>query len=166
MNLDINQVLLVGTLTTRPELKYTQSNIAIAKLRVTITELYRTAEGEQRESKSSHNVVVWGRKGENIVDQTNEGSRVFLKGKIQNRSYKDQYGNDKWVTEINAHTIFPLDETAPPASQVQRPQQVPQQTPQNVPEPTPETVVPPPAPANTVPDTRTYIPQGDDDLPF
>ncbi len=113
--ISVNKVLLIGSLEKDPELRYTSTNTAICQLRVVTTEAYVNRDGQQAESKSTHTVVVWGQRGERIKDQVRAGSWVHVEGSIRNRSYEDTSGNKKWVTEVNAQTIFPtsVDEGAP-----------------------------------------------------
>ena len=115
--LDVNKVLLIGSIDKEPVVRYTQNNTAICQLRVKTTERYTSREGEQRESFSTHTVVVWGQKGERIKDQLHINSRVYVEGNIRNRSYQDDSGNTKWVTEISAQTVFPLGGGAPAVQQ-------------------------------------------------
>lgn len=153
--LDVNNVLLIGSLDKEPELRYTQNNnVAICQLRVKTMEYFVTRDGEQRESSSTHTVSVWGQKGEKIKNQLHINSRVYVKGTLRNRSYQDESGNTKWVTEINAQTVFPLDGGEPAVQQGVQDSYVQPQAPSQ----------PPPAP-QPAPSTDA-TPPPDDDLPF
>ncbi len=113
--ISVNKVLLIGSLEKDPELRYTSNNTPICQLRVVTTEKYTSRDGQQIDAKSTHTVTVWGQKGERIKDQAQAGSRVYVEGSIKNRSYEDTSGNKKWVTEVNAQTVFslPVGEGAP-----------------------------------------------------
>ena len=121
MHLDVNQTILVGTLSEPPQLAYTANDTAMVKLRVSIKEPYRTKEGEQKESITTLTVIIWGSRGEDFAQTVGQGSRVFIKGKIENRSFKDNFGAQKWITQINANTFFALDITAPQTTGYQTP---------------------------------------------
>ena len=109
-DISINKVVLIGRLSRDPELRHTNSGTAICQLRVVTTESYVNREGDPGESRASHTVVVWGKRGEDMANRARTNTRVFVEGRIQNRSYENQQGETRWVTEINARTVFPLEE--------------------------------------------------------
>ena len=109
-DISINKVVLIGRLSRDPELRHTNSGTAICQLRVVTTESYVNREGDPGESRASHTVVVWGKRGEDIANRARTNTRVFVEGRIQNRSYENQQGETRWVTEINARTVFPMEE--------------------------------------------------------
>jgi len=107
--INVNKVVLIGSLEREPELRYTSNNTAILNLRVVTTESYVTRDGQVAESRATHSVIVWGQKGERLKDQLYANSRIFVEGSLRNRSYEDNTGNRKWITEINAQTAFPIN---------------------------------------------------------
>ena len=109
-DISINKVVLIGRLSRDPELRHTNSGTAICQLRVVTTESYVNREGDPGESRASHTVVVWGKRGEDMANRARTNTRVFVEGRIQNRSYETQQGETRWVTEINARTVLPLEE--------------------------------------------------------
>ncbi len=109
-DISINKVVLIGRLSRDPELRHLGSGTAICTLRVVTTESYVNREGDPGESRASHTVVVWGKKGEDMANRARTNTRVFVEGRIQNRSYENQQGETKWVTEINARTAFTLED--------------------------------------------------------
>ena len=109
-DISINKVVLIGRLSRDPELRHTANGTAICQLRVVTTESYVNREGDPGESRASHTVVVWGKKGEDMANRARTNTRVFVEGRIQNRSYENQQGETRWVTEINARTAFTLED--------------------------------------------------------
>ncbi len=108
-DINVNKVVLIGRIEEEPVLRHTQANTAICSFRVAVIETYLNRDGNPTESKSTHSVVVWGRKAEMLKNQAHANSRIFVDGSIRNRSYEDHEGNRKWVTEINAQNAFVLD---------------------------------------------------------
>jgi len=175
-NISVNKVLLIGVVDGVPDLRYTQTNRAVLNMRVVTSETYVNREGQTIESKSSHTVAVWGQKGENLKNQLHPNSRVMIEGRIRNRSYEDNTGQKKWVTEIDAQTAIALDvstqQASPPVSaqpqQTHHPSVPPQQPappPQQPPQSAPPQYQPPqqPAPAPEAPPSPVTP---EDDLPF
>ena len=191
-DISINKVVLIGRLSKEPELRHIASGTAICQLRVVTTESYVNREGNPVERRASHTVVVWGQKGEAIANQVHTNTRVFVEGRIQNRSYENQHGETKWITEIVASNAFALEQgggnygqPAPSGAYGQQqsggygqpsggytqppPSAPPQQQPGGasyVPEQPPPVQQPPTAPPATTDSSppTTIVP--DDDLPF
>ncbi len=177
-NISVNKVLLIGIVDGIPDLRYTQTNRAVLNMRVITSETYVNRERQTMESKSSHTVVVWGQKAENLKNQLQANSRVLIEGRIRNRSYEDSNtGQKKWITEIDAQTAISLDAStqqgsyAPPAQPQQTyhhsvpPQQAgPPQTPQSA--PTQYQPSPPPQQPTPAPEAPPSSVTPEDDLPF
>jgi single-strand DNA-binding protein len=101
----INKVILVGNLGQDPELKYTQNGKAVANFSLATFEKYRNKSGEMVENTEWHKIVCFDKLAENVTKHLEKGKRIFLEGKIQTRSWEDQDGNKKYVTEIIAREI-------------------------------------------------------------
>ena len=97
----VNKVILVGNLGQKPEMRYTQTNTAVATLSIATSESWKDKDsGEQREKTEWHRVVFFGRIAE-IADQyLKKGSQVYVEGKLQTRKWEDRDGNERWTTEI------------------------------------------------------------------
>src|SRR5262249_28613210 len=52
-----------------------------------------------------HNVIVWGKQGENCGKFLSKGRQVFVEGEIRSRSYDDKDGNKRYITEIIAQNV-------------------------------------------------------------
>ena len=97
----VNKVILVGNLGQKPEIRYTQTNTAVATLSIATSESWKDKDsGEQREKTEWHRVVFFGKLAE-IADQyLDKGSQLYIEGKLQTRKWQDKDGNDKYTTEI------------------------------------------------------------------
>lgn len=136
MSAGINRATLMGNLGEAPELRFTQSNTAVLKFRMATSESVRQDDGTFKDFTQWHNVVVWGKRGESLSKLLAKGSRIYVEGRIETRSY-DKDGEKGWVTEISAQNVILLDgkrpdessgdhsNAAPPAG-AQQPQSQPQ----------------------------------------
>lgn len=106
MVMDLNQVLLIGKAEQAPELKFTASGRAHCRLRVSTTEEWNQ-NGEKKSRTSWHNVVAWGQQAEACGVSVKKGTRVFVRGRIETRSYDDGT-QKKWITEILADQVIAL----------------------------------------------------------
>jgi len=95
-----NKVILAGNLGKDPELRYTPSGDAVATFSVATTERYKDRDGNKQEKTEWHNIVVWRQLAEMVAKWLKKGSKVYLEGKIQTRSYDVRDGDKKYITEI------------------------------------------------------------------
>ena len=104
-----NKAILIGRLGKDPELSYTQSGTARCKFSLATSESYTDSQtGERKEKTVWHNIIVWGKQGENADKYLRKGSRCAVDGKIDNRSYEKD-GQTRYITEIIAHRVTFLD---------------------------------------------------------
>ena len=96
----VNKVILLGNLGKDPEVRAIDNGRKVARFSLATTESYRNQQGERVENTEWHNVVFWGPVTEVIEKYLKKGNSVYIEGKISNRSYDDNDGVKKYVTEI------------------------------------------------------------------
>jgi len=102
----INKVILIGNLGRDPELKFTPSGVAVANFSMATSEEWKDKEtGEKKEQTEWHKIVVWRRLAEICGEYLKKGSKVYIEGKLQTRSWEDSDGVTKYATEVVAHTM-------------------------------------------------------------
>ena len=106
----INNVVLVGRLTKDPELKYTQSNIAVASFSLAVNRNFKDANGERE--TDFINCVIWRQQAENLANWAKKGALIGITGRIQTRSYENQQGQRVYVTEVVAENFQMLESRA------------------------------------------------------
>ena len=99
----MNKVTLVGRIGKDPELKYTPSGSAVCKFTVA-TDNGKDSNGEKR-VPDWHNIVVWEKQALNCAQYLKKGREVAIEGSIHTRSWDDQNGVKKYMTEIKAHNV-------------------------------------------------------------
>jgi single-strand DNA-binding protein len=105
----VNKVILLGNLGKDPEVKYTPSGTPVAKLAVATNERYKDKEGQWQDRTEWHNVVLWQRLAEIAGEYLKKGSKVYIEGKLQTRSWEDKQTNQKkYMTEIVANDLVLL----------------------------------------------------------
>lgn len=105
----LNKAMIIGRLGADPEVRYTQSNTAVANLSVATTEKYKDRNGELQENTEWHRVVAWGRLAEICQEYLKKGSLAYFEGPIQTREWEDKDGQKKYTTEIKALSMQMLD---------------------------------------------------------
>jgi single-strand DNA-binding protein len=104
----LNKVMLIGHLGADPELKYTQGNQAIMRLRLATTESYQTKNGERQQRTAWHSVVCWGRRGEALSKILVKGRAIYVEGRLDYQQWEDKEGVKRSKTEIVATDILLL----------------------------------------------------------
>lgn len=105
----LNKAMLIGRLGQDPEVRYTQSNTAVANFSLATNERYKDRNGEFQERTEWHRIVAWGRTAEICQEYLKKGSLVYIEGPIQTREWEDKDGQKKYTTEIKALTMQMLD---------------------------------------------------------
>ena len=97
----VNKVILVGNLGQKPEMRYTQTNTAVATLSIATSESWKDKDsGEQREKTEWHRVVFFGKLAEIAEQYLDKGSQIYVEGKLRTNKWQDKDGNDRYTTEI------------------------------------------------------------------
>lgn len=163
----INNVSLVGRLTKDPELRYTQTGVAVARFTLAVNRAFSNQQGEK--DADFITCVAWRKTAESLVNFMRKGSQVGVTGRIQTGSYDDKDGKRVYTTEVVASEIAFLESKSEQPQQPQQPQQQYQQPqqqyqqPMQPPQPPPMQQTPP---QYQQPQQYDYSPVSDDDLPF
>ncbi len=145
----LNKVLLIGNLGADPEIKYAPSGTAIANFNVATSENRKNRDGDWEEVTEWHRVVMFGRQAEICKDYLKKGSKIFIEGRLQTRSWEDQTGQKRYITEIVGNNMVMLDQKEQIITDdVPELHEVSSDSSDNIPEPTDD------------------LSKADDDLPF
>ncbi|NOR46264.1 MAG: single-stranded DNA-binding protein [Candidatus Delongbacteria bacterium] len=100
----VNKVFLIGNLGKDPDVKFTPSGVQIGKFSIATSERFKR--GDNWEEKTDwHNIVLFGRQAEYAGEYLKKGMTVFIEGKISTRTWDDENGVRKYITEINANSV-------------------------------------------------------------
>lgn len=115
----MNTIDIMGNLVKDPVVRNTKTGKVVAAFSVATHRNYTTPQGEQKQLTDYINVVVWGDLAVSCGQRLQKGSYVFVQGRQSTRSYDDQNGQKRWVTEVIASVVaLPL----PSTQQKQQPQ--------------------------------------------
>ena len=109
MSRSVNKTILLGNLTADPQVRYTGSGVAVASFSIATNESWKDADGNQQEKAEFHNIVAWKKLAEVCGQYLHKGSKVYVEGKLQYRTYDDKNGVKRYVTEIVIHEMLMLD---------------------------------------------------------
>ena len=100
MSGSVNKVILVGNVGRDPEVRRTQDNSPIVNLSIATSETWKK-NGERQERTEWHRVVIFNEHLAKVAeDYIRKGSKVYLEGQLQTRSWDDQSGVKRYTTEV------------------------------------------------------------------
>lgn len=104
----VNKAILIGNLGKDPETKHLDGGNAVCNFSLATSETFKNKQGEKVSKTQWHNIVMWGKLAEIADKYLKKGSKVYLEGKIETRSWDDKDGNKRYMTEIIADTMTML----------------------------------------------------------
>jgi single-strand DNA-binding protein len=97
----VNNVSLLGNVGKDPEIKSTPGGMIIATFSIATSDRSKDKDGNWQDKTEWHNLVAFQRTAEIIRDYVKKGSKLYVEGKIQTRSWDDKTsGEKKYRTEI------------------------------------------------------------------
>jgi single-strand DNA-binding protein len=100
-----NHTTIVGNLVEDPEVRFTNTGIAVTNLRVAVTQRVQH-DGQWRDGDTSFfKVNVWRGQAENLAESLTKGDRVMVTGRLRQRSWETPEGEKRSVAEIEAEEV-------------------------------------------------------------
>lgn len=99
----MNKVLLIGRLTKDPELRTTNSGLAVSSFSVAVNRTFKNKEGNY--DADFFNVSVFGKQAANVSKYCFKGNLIGIEGRLQNRSYDAQDGSKRYATDVIADRV-------------------------------------------------------------
>lgn len=105
--MSLNKVMLIGNVGKEPEVRHLDNNVTVATLTLATTERgYMLQNGTQVPERTEwHNVVFWRGLADVVEKYVHKGDKLYIEGKIRTRSYDDQNGQRRYITEIFADNM-------------------------------------------------------------
>ncbi|HBB56699.1 TPA: single-stranded DNA-binding protein [Patescibacteria group bacterium] len=103
--MNLNKAFIIGNLTRDPESRSLPSGASVASFSVATNRVWRDQQGQKKEEVQFHNVVVFGKQADSVVQYLKKGNSVLVEGRIQTRNWNAQDGSKKSRTEIVAERV-------------------------------------------------------------
>ena len=95
----VNKVILVGNLGRDAETKFTPGGQSVTKFSVATSRRWKDQQsGEWKEETNWSNVTLW--RAENLAPYLTKGTKVYVEGRLQTRSYEDKDGKKVYATDV------------------------------------------------------------------
>lgn len=102
----LNKVFLIGNLTRDPELRYTPSGIAVADLRIAVSQRFvNRSTNEQRNEVVFADVTVWGKQAEACGEYLSKGTSLFVEGRLQLDTWESKDGQRRSRLRVVAQRV-------------------------------------------------------------
>lgn len=102
-----SNVTLIGNLVDDPELRFTPSGVAMAKIRMAVNRRWRGQDGEWQENTSFFTGTIWRDQAEQAAESLQKGARVIVSGRLEQRSWETEQGEKRSVVEVQVDEIGP-----------------------------------------------------------
>ncbi len=106
--MDLNKAMIIGNVTRDPEIKTTPQGQTVANFAVATNLTWTDQSGQKQEKAEFHNIVAWRKLAEIMGQYLKKGSKVYIEGRIQTRSWEDQNNVKRYRTEIIADNMIML----------------------------------------------------------
>ena len=111
----VNKVTLLGNLGADPETRFTPAGTQVVTVNLATSDSWTDKNGERRERTEWHRLVLWRRLAEIAGQYLRRGSKVYVEGKLQTRTWEDVKGQRHYMTEVVVSDLQMLDASGSPA---------------------------------------------------
>lgn len=111
MAFSLNKIILIGNLGKDCETRFTTGNASVTNFTLATTYSYKDKTGNWKDETTWHNIVAWGL-SDYMTSNLKKGKKFYVEGRLIKRDYNDKDGNKRYVTEVIAERLIPLDPVA------------------------------------------------------
>jgi len=90
-----NRVILMGNLTRKPEVRFTQSGMAICKVGLAVNRRFKDQSGNWKEEPTFVDVTIFGKRGEAFAKFHDKGKPAFIEGELRLDQWEDKQSGEK-----------------------------------------------------------------------
>ena len=118
--MSLNKVMLIGNVGREPEIKYVDTNLAVARFSLATSERAYTLKNATQvpERTEWHRIVAWRETAQFIEKYVHSGDKLYVEGQLRTRTYTDKNGIERSITEVMTEKVERLSGKAatPPAA--------------------------------------------------
>ena len=100
----LNRIIIMGRLTRDPELRRTQSGLAVTSFSLAVDRDFKNQSGEKE--TDFIDVVAWRQTAEFVCNYFSKGRMAVVEGRLQIRDWKDRDGNNRRSAEVQADNVY------------------------------------------------------------
>ncbi|HCU48209.1 TPA: single-stranded DNA-binding protein [Patescibacteria group bacterium] len=114
--MNLNKAMIIGNVTRDPESRSTPDGTPVTSFSVATNMRWTDKAGQRQDRAEYHNIVAWRKLADICTQYLKKGSKVYIEGRLQTRSWDDQQGQKHWRTEIIAENMIMLDKAGSAAA--------------------------------------------------
>ena len=97
----LNKVMLIGHLGDEVKMHYFEGGGCVGRFPLATNETYTSKQTNERITNTEwHNIVVRNKGAEICEKYLSKGDKVYIEGRLKNRKWQDESGQDRYSTEI------------------------------------------------------------------
>jgi single-strand DNA-binding protein len=104
----LNRIIIMGRLVRDPELRTTQSGVAVTSFTLAVDRDFKSRESGEK-STDFIDVVAWRQTAEFVCKYFTKGRMAVAEGRLQIREWKDRDGNNRRTAEVVADNVYFAD---------------------------------------------------------
>ena len=102
----VNKAILIGWLGADAETRYTQNGTPVSRVSVAMNRQWKDREDQIHEDTDWIQVILW--RSERLAEFMTKGKQVYVEGRMQTRSFEDNSGVKRYITEVVAQSVILL----------------------------------------------------------
>jgi len=106
----VNKAILVGRLGADAETRFTQNGTPVSRVSLAMNRQWTDSDKQVHEETDWMSIVIWNK--ETLATYLTKGTKLYVEGRLQTRSYDDKEGVKRYVTEVVAENLVLLGGTA------------------------------------------------------
>ena len=103
------KAIVIGNLGRDPEKRYTQDGRAMARFSVAASTRRKDRDGNWQDHTEWFNVTLFGRQAETLADRLTKGSRVYVEGRLESRTYETANGGKGFAMDLVVNELILID---------------------------------------------------------
>ena len=102
----VNKAILLGRLGSDAETRFTQNGTPVSRVSLAMNRQWTDSDKQVHEETDWMSIVIWNK--ENLATYLTKGTKLYVEGRLQTRSYDDKEGVKRYVTEVVAENLVLL----------------------------------------------------------
>jgi len=105
----LNKIILIGNVGTDVELRYTPNGAPVTNFRFAVSRKWTDGNGDRHDETEWFGIVCWNKLAELVNEYVQKGSKVYVEGRLQSKTWTAQDGSQRFNNDVVAHTVLFLD---------------------------------------------------------
>jgi len=105
----LNKILLIGRVGQDPDLRHTQSGVAVVSFSLATNRVWKDNNGETQQDTQWHRVEAWRNLADICAQYVAKGSKLYVAGEMRYDEYTDREGVTRRTAKVVMNEMLMLD---------------------------------------------------------